>query len=144
MDCEHYREMISGLIDNELNAEEVNTVNQHLSRCTECRAEYDSLIENTEKLNSLSFREPQDVVMQNFWRLPFSRFARNAGLVLVVIGYLFLVAYGFTTFFLDPEEGLMGKIALATFIIGGLIVFGIALIERLTTYKTDPYKEIDR
>ena len=47
MDCEHYREMISGLIDNELNAEEVNTVNQHLSRCTECRAECIEYNENT-------------------------------------------------------------------------------------------------
>ena len=144
MDCEQYREMISGLIDNELNAEETNTLNQHLGRCTECRAEYDSLLENTEKLNSLSFREPQDVVMEKFWQLPFSGFARNAGLALVVIGYLFLVAYGFTAFFFDPAEGLIEKIALATLIIGGLIVFGIALIERLTNYKKDPYKEIDR
>ncbi|HAK52614.1 MAG TPA: hypothetical protein DCM54_12045 [Gammaproteobacteria bacterium] len=144
MDCEHYREMLSGLIDNELNPEEANTVNQHLSRCTECRAEYDALVEHSDKLNSLSFREPQDIAMENFWRLPFSGFARNAGLILVIVGYLLLVAYGFTNFFLNPEEDLIGKIALAALIIGGLIVFGMALIERLTAYKTDPYKEIDR
>ena len=144
LDCDHYRELLAGLIDGELTTEETSDINRHLSRCASCREEYETLREESSKLDSLSFREPPDETLQKFWRLPYSGFARAAGLLLVVGGYLLFLVYGFVTFLQDDGEGFMGKFAIAAIMIGGLIIFCIALIERMITYKTDPYKELER
>jgi hypothetical protein len=144
MEEKHYSELLSGLIDGELSQEEANTVNRHLSRCTSCRTEYESLLADTSKLDSLSFHEPQDKALQGFWRLPFSGFVRHAGMVLVITGYLLFLGYGFFEFITSDEKDFVGKFAGSAIVIGMLILFGIALIERFISYKTDPYKEIER
>jgi len=144
MEEKHYSELLSGLIDGELSPEEANTVNRHLPRCTSCRTEYESLLADTSKLDSLSFREPQDEALQGFWRLPFSGFARHAGMVLVITGYLLFLGYGFLEFITSDEKDFVGKFGVAAIVIGMLILLLIALIERFISYKTDPYKEIER
>lgn len=144
MDDEHYSELLSGLIDGELSPEEANTVNKHLSRCTTCRAEYESLLEDTSKLDTLSFREPQDEALDGLWRLPFSGFARYAGLLLVIGGYLLFIGFGFIEFLTNEEEDFVARFGVMGIVIGLLILFGIAVIERVISYKTDPYKEIER
>lgn len=144
MDDEHYSELLSGLIDGELSPEEANTVNKHLSRCATCRAEYESLLEDTSKLDTLSFREPQDEALDGLWRLPFSGFARYAGLLLVIGGYLLFIGFGFIEFLTNEEEDFVARFGVMGIVIGLLILFGIAVIERVISYKTDPYKEIER
>lgn len=144
MEEKHYSELLSGLIDGELSPEEANTVNRHLSRCTSCRTEYESLLADTSKLDRLSFREPQDEALQGFWRLPFSGFARHAGMVLVITGYLLFLGYGFFEFITSDDKDFVVRFAVAGMVIGMLILLFIALIERLITHKTDPYKEIER
>lgn len=144
MEEKHYSELLSGLIDGELSPEEANTVNRHLSRSTSYRKEYESLLADTSKLNGLSFREPQDEALQAFWRLPFSGFARYAGMILVITGYLLFLGYGFFEFITSDDEDFVVMFAVTGMVIGMLILFLIALIERFISYKTDPYKEIER
>jgi len=144
MDDEHDKELLSGLIDGELSPEEANTVNRHLSHSTSYRKEYESLLADTSKLDGLSFREPQDEALQAFWRLPFSGFARHAGMVLVITGYLLFFSYGFFEFLASDEKDFVSKFGVAGMLIGILILLCIALIERFISYKTDPYKEIER
>ncbi|MDG2071343.1 MAG: zf-HC2 domain-containing protein [Pseudomonadales bacterium] len=144
MEEKHYSELLSGLIDGELSPEEANTVNRHLSRSTSYRKEYESLLADTSKLDGLSFREPQDEALQGFWRLPFSGFARYAGMILVITGYLLFLGYGFFEFITSDDEDFVVMFAVTGMVIGMLILFLIALIERFISYKTDPYKEIER
>ncbi len=142
--CDEYQELLSGLLDDELTAEEARTANQHLSRCTACRSEYEKLRQEASRLDKLSFREPQDEALAGFWRMPYSGLARTAGLVMVVGGYLLLLLYGFVNFLADDEEGFMGKLGFSGIIIGGTIILSIVLTERIIASKTDPYKEIER
>ncbi|MDA0789328.1 MAG: zf-HC2 domain-containing protein [Proteobacteria bacterium] len=143
-DCHQNQVLLSGLLDGELTAEESAAVTKHLSRCEDCQREYEALRQQMGQLNAISFTEPGDEALNAFWRLPFSGFARNAGLLLVIGSYLLLLGYGTINFFTDDSEWFLGKFAFAGIIIGGLILFSIVIIERAISYQTDPYKEIKR
>ncbi len=143
-DCHQNQILLSGLLDGELTVEESAAVTKHLSRCDACQQEYETLRGQADQLDALSFTEPGDEALAQFWRMPFSGLARNAGLLLVIGGYLILVAYGIINFFSDDEEWFLGKFGVAGIIIGGLVLFAIVIIERVISYQSDPYKEIKR
>lgn len=142
--CEEYCQLLMGLMDDELTLEEASALNDHLIRCAPCREEYETMREACGKLERVSFVEPTDEVLRGLWRSPYSRFARNAGLVLGLGGYAALIAYGIYEFMANGREDLFAKVSVAAIVLG----FGILLIgtirERIHTYKVDPYKEVQR
>ena len=142
--CDEYKPLLSGLLGGELTSEEVSKVNEHLIRCSACRGEYEELQKETSQLDSLSIREPQDEALEAFWRLPYGKMVRNSGLFLMIGGYLSFLCYGLVKFFTDDSEMLFGKFSVAAMVIGSVVVFGIVIIERVISYKTDPYKEVER
>lgn len=143
-DCEKYHPMLVGLTDNELTPEEINDVNKHLNRCKKCRKEFDEMKEMSGKLGLPSFKEPEDEVLEKLWKSPYSRFARNAGIVMVIGGYLALVGYALYEFMINKSEELFPKIAIAALVIGFLIILGSVIRERIKTSKVDKYKEVKR
>lgn len=143
-ECEEYRQLLMGLMDDELTAEEASALNDHLIRCAACREEYETLRETCGKLDRVSFVEPTDEVLRELWRSPYSRFTRNAGLVLGLGGYVALIAYGFYEFMSNGREALFAKVSVAAIVLGFGILFCGAIRERIHTYKVDPYKEVQR
>lgn len=143
-DCEKFKGLLMGLIDRELTPEESNEVNAHLARCAKCREEYEQLRETSGKINSLSFVEPTDEVLEKIWKSPFSRMTRNAGLVMIIGGYAALILFGLFQIIFSDDEAWFPRISIAAIIIGFLILLGHVIRERLKTFKTDPYKEIQR
>ena len=142
--CEHYQTLLSGLLDHELTPEETVEVNDHLIRCASCRADYERLGKANERLEALSFVEVTDEAARAFWRLPYSYALRNAALWLIVGGYGSLLLFGFFSFLADGSKGLFGKVAGAAILIGFVVLVGMLVIERVVTYRVDPYKEIER
>jgi len=142
--CEHYRGLISGLLDDELTPDESAELNSHLVRCASCRADYEQLSRTEHKLEAISYVELSEAAARSLWRLPFARSLRNASLFLVIGGYAALVLYGLFTFFTGGDEDLFGKITIGAIVIGFLVLLGSLLIERISTYRVDPYKEIER
>lgn len=143
-DCEKYKPLLMGLIDQELTPEESSEVNAHLVKCEACREEYEQLRETGDKISAVSFDEPQDDVYKKLWKSPYSRFVRNSGLFLVLFGWISLFAYGLFEAFSNSEEPFFPKIALAAMIVGFFVLLFIVIRERIQTYKTDPYKEVRR
>ena len=133
-----------GLIDQELSPDETREVNAHLVRCAGCREEYEQLRETAGRIEAVSFVEPQDAVLGSLWKRPYSRLTRNAGLVLVLAGYVVLILYGVYEFLADKEEAFIPKVAAAALLVGLLYLLFSVIRERLRTYKVDPYKEIER
>ena len=142
--CEHYRTLIAGLLDNELTAEESVALNEHLIRCASCRADYEELRQTEEKLDAISYVEITDEAARSLWKLPYARTLRNASLLMVFGGYAALLIYGFITFLTDGDEDLFGKVTLAAIVIGFLVLLGSLVVERISTWRVDPYKEIER
>jgi anti-sigma factor RsiW len=141
--CERYRTLLSGLLDGELTAEETVEINGHLIRCASCRADYEELRKTETKLAAVAFTEVTDEAARSFWRLPYSRALRNAALVMIVGGYAALLAMAFFSL-LAGGENLFTKLVGAAIGIGVLLLLGMLVIERIVTYRVDPYKEIER
>jgi len=143
-DCEKYRPLIVGLLDNELTPEEIQELNTHLKRCEYCRKEFDEMKEISKKLTLPSFKEPEDEILEQLWKSPYTRFTRNAGIIMVLAGYLCLMGYAFYEFIISKKEDLIPKIAIAALVIGFLILVFSVIRERMKTYKKDIYKEVKR
>lgn len=143
-DCEHYRVLLSGLLDNELAPEESADLNNHLIRCASCRADYEELRRTERKLEAISYVEITDEAARSLWKLPYRRFLRLASLLMVIGGYSALLIYGIITFLTDGDEDLFGRVAIGAIVIGFLVLLGSVIVERISTYRVDPYKEIER
>jgi anti-sigma factor RsiW len=143
-DCEYYKGLIVGLLDGELTPDEAVEVNDHLTRCAACRNEYEKLRETTGKVNAISFVEPEDAVLAQVWKSPFSRSVRNTSLAMILGGWLLLTGYGLYEFFASGREELPAKMGLAAIVLGFVFLLVQLIRERIQTYKVDPYKEIKR
>jgi hypothetical protein len=142
--CEHYRGLISGLLDDELTPDETAELNRHLIRCASCRADYEELRQTETKLEAISYVEITDEAARSLWKLPYARFLSIASLLLVIGGYAALLLYGFVTFLTDGDEDLFGKITLGAIVTGFVVLLGSLIVERISTYRVDPYKDIER
>ena len=142
--CEPFKGLLVGLLDGELTPNETRQINDHLTRCVACRTEYEQLRETTGKLSAISFREPDDLVLAQVWKSPFSRLARTTSLILIIGGYAGLMSYGLFELLTSGTKGLPAKMGLAAIVLGFLILLVQLIRERVKTYKTDPYKEIQR
>jgi predicted anti-sigma-YlaC factor YlaD len=143
-DCEQYKSLLAGLLDGELTAEEAADVNDHLIRCASCRADYEQLRKAENKLEAISFAEVTDEEARAFWRLPYSRTLRNASLFMIIGGYAALILYGVVMWMIEGSEGLFQRLAVTAIVIGFVVLLGLMIVERINTYKVDPYKEIER
>lgn len=142
--CEQYKTLLAGLLDGELTPDEAAALNNHLIRCASCRADYEELGRTEHKLEAISFIEVTDEAAKAFWRLPYSRLLRNASLVLIIGGYAALILYGIISSLTDGTEGLFQRVSITAIVIGFLVLLGLVIVERINSYKSDPYKEIER
>ena len=143
-DCSEYKALLMGMLDKELTADESARVNDHLIRCASCRADYESLRRTERKLEAISFVEVGDEAARRFWRLPYSRAMRLAGLALVFGGYLALIIIGLVTFFREGAGDPLEALPVAAIVIGFFILLGMVVFDRLISWQSDPYKEIER
>jgi|TARA_Y100000310_G_scaffold132256_1_gene131313 hypothetical protein len=142
--CGRYKGLLIGLIDQELTAEESAEINDHLIRCSDCRDEYEELRRSSDKLKAVSFEEPTDEQLNELWRNPFHRLVRIGGLAMMIGGYLALLLFGAYQFITEPEEDTVPRFLIAAITIGFVILLVQVILERLKSYKTDPYKEVKR
>jgi len=143
-ECDSNKGLLMGLMDQELTPAEIQEVNSHLIKCPACREEYEQLRESSGKLGLVSFREPQDEVLKKLWKSPFSRLGLRAGLFMVLGGYAALLLYAVVEVVRDNGEPLVPRVAVAAMVIGFFLMLFFFLRERIQTYKTDPYKHIER
>jgi len=142
--CKEYEMLLSGFVDRELDPEQTQKVNSHLIRCAGCREAYEALARLSDEVESFSFLEPQDRELEKLWRAPYSRMLRNSGIFLVLAGYIGLILYGIYEFMADKSEAALPKVAVAGLFVGFAILLYAVIRDRIKTYSTDPYKEIER
>lgn len=142
--CEKYKTLLMGLLDGELTVEETQDVNQHLTRCQACRDEYEALVGTGQQIEKVTFIEPTEEELNRLWKAPYSRWTKNSGLFLVLIGWITLVVYAVVEALRDSQEPLFSRLAVAAVIIGFIVLLFNVVRERLVTYKKDPYKEVKR
>lgn len=143
-DCAKYKNLLVGLIDQELTQEESREIHDHLRKCQDCRNEYDELLQAGDMLGGVSFREPEDELLESLWKRPYSRWAKVSGLLLIVGGWLTLVVFALFEMFRDTSEPLLSRVSVGAIIIGFFIMLLYVIRERLATIKIDKYRGVIR
>ena len=95
------------------------------------------------KLEALSLLETPDIVARTLWNRPYHRFLRNGGVGLILGGYGILILYAIYQTFVEDGLNIPG-LTLVAMVLGSLMLLASFIRERLDTYKTDPYKDIER
>jgi len=143
-----YRIMLSGYIDGELTDEEKTEIEEHLKSCTECRTELDTFLKLKEVTGAMKYADIPEYVWEKYWCGVFRRCERGLGWILFSIGAMILLAFcGYhlvKDFFLNPDEPIILKFAIAFGGLGLIILIVSAIRERLFAYNRDRYREIQR
>jgi len=142
--CEEYKSLMMGLMDDELTEEEAVRVNHHLIRCESCREEYEQLRRTSGKMEGMDLKTPDDEILKKAWKSPYSRLARNFGILLVVSGWLAMVIYGTYEFMVIKDMESIPRFSFVIMGLGIIILFITVLRDRIRSYRHDPYKEVEK
>ena len=141
---EEIQGLLMGLMDGELTAEEANEVSDILRKNQSWRDEYDSLLNTHEHLKGLSFEEPTDEVLRNLWKSPYSHYAHNAALFMIIGGVLFIMGFGLWLVASSNGAPWQIKVPFVAIAVGAATMLFLKLRERIATYQVDPYREVQR
>ena len=142
--CEEYKTLMMGLMDNELTEDESIRLNEHMIRCASCREEFEQLRKTSSKLDGIDIRKPDKGIVEKAWRSPYSKLTKNFGILLVVAGWLAMILYGAYEFLVTKETESIPKYAFVVILVGIIILFIAVLRDRIRSYGNDPYKEVEK
>jgi predicted anti-sigma-YlaC factor YlaD len=133
--------LISAYLDGELTQQESQRVRLHLEDCTSCRAIHEELQQIREATMSTSFATPEDDQWDEAPRGASSRLLRWGGFALIAAGFVVL---GILLVKAIADADTLEALLLTGLYGGGLLVFLSVLIDRIKTYKTDPYRRVQK
>ena len=136
--------LISGFLDGELTQGDEQRVRLHLQGCTACTQVADELRQVKEATMTTAFRVPDDTQWDETPRSQVSRMLQYLGWLLAIVWAAGLIAVLIWRAATEGEsirfEALLGVTPLVAV---GLLVLS-ALIDRLKTRKTDPYRKVQK
>jgi hypothetical protein len=148
MSCEKIKELLAGYQDGELDAEQLEMVQQHLDGCSDCRAELARLEKVKEVTGKVKFNDLPLEVWEGYWQNLYRRFERGAGWIFFSLGAIIMIIAGafylVKDFFLDPLVSPIIKIGTGGLIIGAIILLVSILRERIFAYNRERYREVQR
>jgi hypothetical protein len=148
MTCQDYKNLMMGYLDNELDAEQQKTLQQHLESCPECRAELEEFTQLKQITDDAALRQPEDVLWRQYWGGVYNRIERGAGWVLFSAASILLLIYGgfklIESLVKDPTVDIILKAGVVVLIAGLAILFVSVLRERIYFRKKDRYKNVRR
>jgi len=144
MACGRFKELMMASLDGEISAEDRAQLESHLAKCADCRREFDELSELSEFVGEIRLPRPSQEDMMKYWPSVYAKIERGAGWGLLVIGVVVWVAYGVFLFITDPTTGSMTKFLVALPVVGVLTLLVSVIRERVSTSKTERYKEVER
>ena len=142
--CEEYKALMMGMMDNELSNEESIRLNNHMIRCSSCREEFEQLKRTSSKLKGMDIKEPGKEIVEKAWKSPYSKLTKNFGILLVIAGWLAMILYGVYEFIVTKNSASIPKYAFFVILVGIIILFVAVLRDRVRSYRTDPYKEVEK
>lgn len=135
--------MISGYLDGELTQAAAQKARLHLEDCAHCRAMLEDLRVMREATLSTEFSTPDDTQWNERPRGRVSFISRGMGWVVAILWLVAVTAYGLREFWLSSAN-LFGKLL----VFGGLsaltLLFLSVVLDRISTARTDPYREVER
>ncbi len=145
---EEIKILLPAYLEGELDNSNKKLVEAHLKECTECKKECAELNQLEEVLNKMELKKPSKDIWEVYWSSVYNRLERGIGWIFLSIGLILLIFMGaypaVADFINDPDNPLLMKVGLLTFMGGGIIVFVSILREQLFFRKKERYKDIKR
>lgn len=136
-------ELISGYLDGELTQRDDQRVRLHLEDCAGCRAIADGMSKMKEATMTSEFQVPEDTQWDEKPRGGFSAFLSRFGWTIAIAWVVAIVGYGIWQVATDSENLLEAVLVFGLWLGFGLVFLSV-LIDRLKTFKTDPYRRIEK
>ena len=134
---------ISGHLDGELTQAAEQKVRIHLEDCGHCRALLDELRTMREATMTTEFSKPDDSQWDERPRGGASLLARGAGWIFAVVWAVATAVYALWQFW-QGSANLVERLL----VFGGLsavaLLFVSVLLDRLSSARTDPYREVEK
>jgi len=134
---------ISGHLDGELTQAAEQKVRIHLEDCGHCRALLDELRTMREATMSTEFSKPDDSQWDERPRSGGSLIARGAGWILAVVWAIAFATYALWQFW-QGSANLVERLLVFGGLSAGALLFGLVLLDRLSSARTDPYREVEK
>lgn len=134
---------ISGYLDGELTQGQAQKVRLHLEDCDECRLVADELRTLKEATMTTEFQTPDDTQWDEAPKTAVSGFIRNFGWAIALAWVVGILGYALWQVATEGENPVEAVIVF-TFWLGFTLILLSALIDRLRTRKTDPYRKVQK
>ena len=96
----------------------------------------------------MKLKNPSSEIWDGYWEKTYNKVERGIGWLAVFIGVLILLGFAsielIDQFFNDNSTPLIVKVGSTFLIFGALVLLFSVVREKLFTFKTDKYKEIQR
>lgn len=135
--------LISGYLDGELTQGDEQRVRIHLEDCTDCRNVAYEMRRIKEATMTTEFQAPDDTQWDETPRGSVSGFLHNFGWMIALAWLVAIIGYGIWQAVTDVEN-LWEVVLVFGLWLGFGLVFLSVLIDRVRTFKTDPYRRIEK
>jgi predicted anti-sigma-YlaC factor YlaD len=142
--CEKIDELLSGYLDDELTQGDFQRVDVHLRSCEKCRQTLEAMTQMQKAVATSQVAaelEPErwEKIMND---MP-AKASRGIGWILFIAGITTLISLGIWEFAVDDDLPLHIKLAVGGVWFGLLFLFLSVLRQRILSYKSDKYKEVN-
>ncbi len=148
MTCQDYKDLMMAYLDNEIDNEQRQVFEKHLSSCPQCAAELKEFQKLKQLTDSATLAEPEDRIWQQYWGNVYNRVERGIGWILFSVAAILLLIYGgfrlIEEIIMDQTVGVLLKAALLALIVGLAILFVSVLRERVYFWQKDRYRDVRR
>jgi anti-sigma factor RsiW len=133
--------LLSGYVDDVLTQGDAQRVRIHVEDCRDCRAQVEQMIRVKEATVTSRFALPADEAWGENGRTGGGRLAYGLGWLLVIVWAAIFAAVGLWSLATGPER-LVEKLMVFGGLSGFALLFLGVLLDRLSSLKTDRYREV--
>ena len=140
--------LMEKFFENDLSEEEKNSFDLLLRSDESNRKEFEEQKRVKEVLTKMKLKNPSAEIWDSYWETTYNLLERGLGWFLIFIGILILLGYASVEFvsqlYSDNSTPLIIKVGTVSLVFGFLVLLFSIIREKLFTYKSDKYKEIQR
>ena len=148
MTCHDYKDIMMGYLDNELSNEQRRQFEEHLTGCSDCKAELKEFRKLKAITDEVTLVEPEDKIWQDYWSSIYNRIERRVGWIVFSVAAILLAIYGgfklIEEIITDHSVGILLKAGLLVLIAGLAILLVSVSRERLHIWQKDRYRNVRR
>ncbi len=147
-DTERAHQLMMGALDGELGEADRAELQRLLDGYSSLQAEWKKLEKLKEVTSTMALRSPPQKIWDTYWTSVYHRFERGVGWVLLSLGAIASLSYGLwkaaQEILADTTIPGFIKGAILLAIVGAVVLFVSVAREKWFTYRSDPYKDIQR